>query len=316
MSSALSQARIAIQRQVGGQFVLLGVSGGSDSLGMAVAAAELVRAGKLRAGAVIVDHQLAAGSDAVARQAAETCRSLGLDPVLVRQVSTAADEASARHARYQQFEHALGATGAQALLLAHTLDDQAEQVLLGLLRGSGTRSLAGIRAVRGPYRRPLLGLRREQLEQICRQASVNWWQDPSNTDVRYRRNQIRHRVLPVLVRELGAHLPQALAGTAELAAQDADALDEWAAQSYRQLADGHRLPLRGLRELPPAISSRVLRLAVRAAGGTNPSRERTAALQQLAGLGTAPSRSAGPVQLEGEIYAYRRGPVIVFTRPG
>ncbi|MCW4466724.1 tRNA lysidine(34) synthetase TilS [Glutamicibacter sp. MNS18] len=316
MSTALARARTAIDRMAHGQFVLVAVSGGADSLALAVAAGELARAGKLRAGAIIVDHGLQPGSDGIARTAAGQCRALGLDPVLLRHVETGPDEAAARRARYAAFEHALEDSGAQTVLLAHTLNDQAEQVLLGLLRGSGTRSVAGIPVRRGPYLRPLLGMERSDMEQICTQAGLDWWQDPSNTDVRYRRNRIRHRILPLLESELGAHLPQALAATATLAAQDADALDQWAERCYAQLGGSSSLELAELGELPLAVSSRVLRLAAAAAGGTTPTRERTEALMRLAGLGYPKSKSAGPIQLEGHVAAFRRGPVIVFTRPG
>lgn len=316
MSGVLARARNAIDAMAHGQFVLLGVSGGADSLALAVAAAELARAGRLRAGAVIVDHGLQPGSAQAAATAAGQCRALGLDPVLLRTVRTTADEASAREARYAVFEQVLAETGATAMLLAHTLDDQAEQVLLGLLRGSGTRSLAGIPARRGPYLRPLLGMERHEMEEVCGRAGLEWWRDPSNDDVRYRRNRIRHRVLPLLQAELGPHIGRALAATATLAAQDADALDEWARHSYAELGGADRLPLPELARLPVAVSSRVLRLAVRAAGGTTPTAERTVALLKLAGLGYPKSRSAGPVQLEGPVAAFRRGPVMVFTRTG
>jgi len=316
MSTALARARTAIDAMAHGKFVLLGVSGGADSLALAVAAAELCRAGKLRAGAVIVDHGLQHGSAEAAEDAAAKCRRLGLEPVLIETIATSADEASARAARYAAFDRALQTTGAEALLLAHTLDDQAEQVLLGLLRGSGTRAVAGMPARRGRYLRPLLGLERAAMEQICEQAGLDYWQDPSNADLSYRRNLVRHRVLPMLRRELGGHLSPALAATARLAAQDADALDDWAGRAYAELGSGATLPLRPLGELPLAISSRVLRLAARAAGGANPSRERTEALMRLGGLGAPKSKSAGPVQLDGNVSAWRRGAVIVFNRPG
>lgn len=316
MSTALALARTAIATMAQGQFVLVAVSGGADSLALAVAASELIRSGKLRAGAIIVDHGLQVDSKQAAQHAAKQCRDLGLEPVLLRTVQTGAAEAAARQARYEAFEDALTETGAQSVLLAHTLNDQAEQVILGLLRGSGTRSLAGIPARRGPYLRPLLGLNREQIEQICRQAGLSWWQDASNTDVRYRRNLIRHRVLPMLEAELGAHLPQALASSASLAAQDADALDQWAEHCFAQLGGDSSLALTELAKLPLAISSRVLRLAACAAGGNVPTKERTDALLRLAGLGYPKSKSAGPVQLEGHVSAVRRGPVIVFTRSG
>ncbi|UTT39835.1 tRNA lysidine(34) synthetase TilS [Glutamicibacter mishrai] len=308
MSQALLAARTAIARAAGPGLTLIGVSGGADSLALAIAAATLPDA----FGAVIVDHGLQPGSAQVAQRAAGQCRELGLDPVLVYPVQTNSDEASARAARYEQFELALNRTGAQRMLLAHTRDDQAEQVLLGLIRGSGTRSLAGIPAERGPYRRPLLDLSRKQTEEICQDARVDYWEDPSNSDTGYRRNLIRHEILPFLAERLGGHLPEALARTASLAAADADALDQWAQTAKER----HGLNLRELSTLPVAVASRVLRLFAIEAGAKNVGHERTQALCALAGIGGPKSKSAGPVQLDGKISAFRRGPVIVFTGTG
>lgn len=308
MTRVIDRARNAVARDAQ-EFVLIAVSGGADSLALAVAASQL--RGRLRVGAVIVDHQLQEHSAQVASTAAEQCRTLGLDPVVVKTVNTDATEAAARTARYEAFEQALVQTGATQIMLAHTRDDQAEQVLLGILRGSGTRSLAGIPRARGPYVRPLLELSREDTEQICRGAGLEFWVDPSNADTGYRRNQVRHQILPFLREQLGAHLPEALARTAQRAAEDANALDQWAQKVWEQ--SGQSVNLNTLGPLPPAISSRVLRIAAEKAGAVNLGSERTAALCALAGIGQEKSKSAGPVQLDGKISAWRKRSVIVFT---
>ncbi|WP_235026368.1 tRNA lysidine(34) synthetase TilS [Glutamicibacter sp. JC586] len=308
MNQAFHDARNAIAQESGPGLTLIGVSGGADSMALAIVASSLPSA----FGAVIVDHGLQPNSAQVAHEAAERCRGLGLDPVVIRKVSTAGDEASARAARYEQFEWALAHHQTETLLLAHTRDDQAEQVLLGLLRGSGTRSLAGIPPARGPYRRPLLELTRAQTEKICHDAGIQYWEDPSNADTRYRRNLIRHRILPYLNSELGEHVPEALARTASLAAADADALDLWAQRAKNE----HGLNLLELAKLPVAIASRVLRLAAIESGAKNVGHERTQALCALAGIGVGKSKSAGPVQLDGKISAFRQRSVIVFTNTG
>lgn len=305
MSAALHAARAAVAAASTPGLNLLGVSGGADSLALAIAASTVPG----QYGAVVIDHQLQPGSAQAASRAAEQCRGLGLAPVQVVQVATAADEAAARNARYRGFAQAIEQFQAQTLMLAHTRDDQAEQVLLGLLRGSGTRSLAGIPPQRGPYRRPLLGLSRTQTEQICRRAGLAYWEDPSNADTGYRRNRIRHRILPFLRQELGEHVPEALARTASLAAADAEALDQWAAAAKAE----HGMQLAALAQLPVAVGSRVLRLGAVEAGAANVGHERTAALCALAGIGGPKSKSAGPVQLDGKISAFRRRSVIVFT---
>ncbi|MPV39220.1 tRNA lysidine(34) synthetase, partial [Georgenia subflava] len=141
------------------------------------------------AGAVVVDHRLQPGSDRVAARAAAQCVELGLEPVLVRAVDVdggprgagaGGPEAAARDARYGALAAAAEGEGAAAVLLGHSLDDQAETVLLGLARGSGARSLAGMPAVRGLWRRPFLGLRRAQTEQVCRALGLDFVRDPAN----------------------------------------------------------------------------------------------------------------------------------------
>src|SRR5690606_11839824 len=137
-----------------------------------------------------VDHQLQSGSDAVAERAAERARDLGLDPVRVVAVDVAAGgspEAAARDARYAALAEVAAEVGAAAVLLGHTLDDQAETVLLGLARGSGGGSLQGMPSVAGVYRRPLLSIRRDVTHQACVDAGLVPWNDPHNDDPAYTR---------------------------------------------------------------------------------------------------------------------------------
>lgn len=288
--------------------MLIGCSGGADSLALAAAAAFLVRKLKLRAGAVIVDHGLQPGSGDVAERAAAQVRGLGLDPVLLLRVAPGgSSEAEARSARYAAFDQALAETGATAVLLGHTLDDQAEQVLLGLARGSGTRSLAGMPATRGPFLRPLLGLRRADTEAICAHEGLKYWTDPSNADTSLLRNRIRHELLPLLDEALGPGLAEALARTATLARRDADHLDAEATTELDRLQlpcsepSSVLLDLHLLRGLGPALLGRVLRTAVVHCGAPAPGFERVAALESLVHDGD----SAGPIQLDGHAIARR-----------
>ncbi|WP_344770839.1 tRNA lysidine(34) synthetase TilS [Micrococcus endophyticus] len=308
---------------------LIGLSGGADSCALAVAAAALrgTRAGAPLGlvGAVVMDHGLQAGSADVAEAAARVARTLGLEPVLVRRVAVreAGDgpEAAARRARRGAFADAAREAGAGVVLTAHTADDQAEQVLLGLARGSGTRSLAGIPAAGAlpggaALARPLLGLTRADAEAICRWAGVRWWEDPHNADPALLRSRVRTRVLPALedpADGLGPGVREGLVRTAAIAAEDAAALEQWAARALAECrAPGRgdavvRLDLAAFAALPPAVRHRVLGLAVVEAGGPRPTRERTLAVDALAvPADPGAGGSAGPVELPGGVEVRRR----------
>jgi tRNA(Ile)-lysidine synthase len=270
--------------------VLAACSGGADSMALAAALAfEAPRLG-VRAGAVTVDHGLQDGSARRAREVADRLLALGLDPVdtvgvtVVRQSTTAAHgasytgaagrrvgpEAAARDARYAALDATADLRGAAAVLLGHTRDDQAETVLLGLARGSGTRSLSGMAAVSGTggrYRRPFLLLDRDTVRQGCLAQGITVWEDPHNHDPAYTRSRVRHEALPVLEKSLGKGVVQALARTAQLSRDDADALDQWAADAQADAAgDDGSLDVMRLYALPPAVRRRVLRRAAVAAG--------------------------------------------------
>ncbi|MGW1836579.1 tRNA lysidine(34) synthetase TilS [Streptomyces sp. BBFR2] len=265
--------RHCAQAQAGPPLVLVACSGGADS--MALASALAFEAPKLgvRAGGVTVDHGLQAGSDLRAAEVVLRLRALRLDPaeaVTVRVGKEGGPEAAARDARYAALDAAAERHGAAAVLLGHTRDDQAETVLLGLARGSGTRSLSGMAATtghRGRYRRPFLGVDRQTARTACLIQSLPVWDDPHNTDPAYTRSRLRHEGLPALEKALGKGVVEALARTAQLSRDDADALDSWAADAERTVrgAEG-TLDIAGLYALPPAVRRRVLRRAVIDAG--------------------------------------------------
>ncbi|GAA3160985.1 MULTISPECIES: tRNA lysidine(34) synthetase TilS [Streptomyces] len=253
--------------------VLVACSGGADSMALASALAfEAPRLG-VRAGGVTVDHGLQAGSDLRAAEVVLRLRALHLDPaesVTVRVGKAGGPEAAARDARYAALDAVAERHGAAAVLLGHTRDDQAETVLLGLARGSGTRSLSGMAATTGHlgrYRRPFLGVDRQTARTACLIQSLPVWDDPHNTDPAYTRSRLRHEGLPALEKALGKGVVEALARTAQLSRDDADALDSWAAEAERTVrgAEG-TLDVAGLFALPPAVRRRVLRRAVIDAG--------------------------------------------------
>jgi tRNA(Ile)-lysidine synthase len=295
--------------------VLVALSGGPDSLALAAATAfEAPRLG-FRAGAVIVDHGLQAGSDAVADKAAQAARDLGLVPVSVRRVvvgHVTGPEGAARDARYKGLYREAARLGAVAVLLGHSLDDQAETVLLGIARGSGTLSIAGMAAVTGLYRRPLLGVRRSTLAQACVDQGLEPWHDPHNDDERFARVRVRHSILPLLERDLDAGVIEALARTAAIAREDAEALDHMVdelADDLTDLADGGcSLTVAGLVANPPAIRHRLIRLVARSQFGAWPSRAQTLEVARL----VTDWHGQGAVHLPG-IRVERAGARIVFT---
>jgi tRNA(Ile)-lysidine synthase len=250
--------------------VLAACSGGADSLALAAALAFVAPRAGLRAGAVTVDHGLQEGSAARAASVAAVLAGLGLDPVRTASVSVevgtgraGGPEAAARTARYAALARVAAGDGAAAVLLGHTLDDQAETVLLGLARGSGARSLAGMPPRRGVFRRPLLGLRRPVTAEACAALGLDPWQDPHNADRRFARVRVRLDALPALEAALGPGVAEALARTAGQLRADAEVLEEISAER----TDGDSpLSASSLAELPGAVRTRVLRSAALAAG--------------------------------------------------
>lgn len=242
--------------------VVLGVSGGADSLALAACAAFVADRDRRAVRALVVDHGLQDGSADVATRAAQQVRGLGLAADVVRvEVGTAGGpEAAARAARRAALVDTAGPDG--VVLLAHTLDDQAETVLLGLGRGSGPRSLAGMAPRDGRWRRPFLGLRRSDTEAVCREHDLVWWVDPHNSDPAYRRARVRHELVPLLDEVLGGGVPQALARTADLLRRDTALLDALAAD-VADVAD-----VATLSALPPALRSRALRRLALELGAT------------------------------------------------
>lgn len=252
-----------------GSRVLVACSGGADSLALTAAAAFEARTARWRLGGVSVDHGLQTGSAARARTVAAQLASWKLDPV--ESVHVLGDgggdgpEGNARAARYRALDAAADRHRASVVLLGHTLDDQAETVLLGLARGSGARSLSGMPETTGKYRRPLLGLRREVVRASLPEG-VEVWDDPHNLDRVFARARVRHSLLPILEKELGPGVAEALARTAELLRADADALDAAATEVFAELNDEEALSIVVLENLDRAVRWRLLRQAAIAAG--------------------------------------------------
>lgn len=250
-------ARFAADHVVSADRWCVALSGGPDSLALAAAAAKV-----LPTTALIVDHRLQSDSGkvaAIARDQAVSVGCVGAEVICVQVGTAGGPEAAARQARYRALDQARAGA---PVLLAHTLDDQAETVLLGLGRGSGARSIAGMRPYDLPWCRPLLGVRRELTGLACAELGLTPWQDPHNTDGRFTRVRLRTEVLPLLEDVLGGGVAEALARTATALREDTDLLDGLAAEALAGLgADlhGEGLPAAALARLPAPIRRRAIR---------------------------------------------------------
>lgn len=298
---------------------LVACSGGADSLALAVVAAEVAKVENQRVGAVIIDHQLQPGSAQVAERAAAQCRGLGLEPVSVVSVQVGQEgglEAAARDARYAALEQARQDLGAATVLLGHTMDDQAETVLLGLARGSGSRSLQGMAPARSQWLRPLLELRRADTELICAVGGLQVWHDPTNQvaasgpqdahgeDYVPKRSRVRHQLLPLAEQVLGPGVVPALARTAELLQADNQALDQWAEQEFdRLILPDAALRAADLATLPAAVATRVIRCWL-LAQGARPGDLKLEHLRTVHALVTN-WRGQGPISVPGPLRVHR-----------
>jgi len=166
---------------------------------------------------------------------------------------------------YAAFEAAIAKYSPDYFFLAHTKNDQAENVLLGLARGSGTRSLSGMADENGIFIRPILHIDRSTTEEVCRENNVTPWVDPQNSDETYARVRARKNVLPILDNNLGPGIIDALARSARILREDADALDEYA-EDFLKMTGSKELDVELLDRLPKAVRSRVLRRVILAAG--------------------------------------------------
>ncbi|HYF72478.1 MAG TPA: tRNA lysidine(34) synthetase TilS [Nocardioides sp.] len=268
---SVAAVRVAVRRSLAqvepGRTVVVACSGGADSLALLAATVFEARRPGWRVVGATVDHGLQPGSADHAARVVEQMAGLGADETLAATVHVEAGglgpEAAARRARYAVLGEIAQRSDAAAVLLGHTRDDQAETVLLGLTRGSGGRSLAGMRRSFDRFVRPLLDVPRADTVTACQVEGIAFWDDPHNDDPAYTRVRVRRTVLPVLEEQLGPGVAATLARTADQLRDDMDLLDDVAEAAYAGLRD---LPVDGLLVQPTSIRRRVLRLAALEAG--------------------------------------------------
>jgi tRNA(Ile)-lysidine synthase len=290
----------------------VGLSGGADSLALTAVAASVKPTI-----ALVVDHGLQAESRRVAQTARDQALSLGCVEAQVLCVDVGTDggpEAAARTARYRALD---AARDEAPVLLAHTLDDQAETVLLGLGRGSGARSIAGMRPCDPPWYRPLLGVRRAITHAACTELGLTPWHDPHNTDSRFTRTRLRTEVLPLLEDVLGGGVAEALARTATALREDTDTLDELARSALSDVGTGEGLDTGRLGALPEAIRRRVIRGWLLASGASNLTDKHIRGVDTLvtAWRGQGGVAVGSPLRSQRLIAARRDGMLTLHTEP-
>jgi tRNA(Ile)-lysidine synthase len=323
LDPAVAEVRLAVRAALAAAgssgTVLVALSGGADSVALAAAVAfETPRLG-IAAVAVTVDHGLQEGSADAAAGAASLARSLGLEARVVRVAvsGNGGPEAAAREARYAALAGEAVSLGAHAVLLAHTLDDQAETVLLGLARGSGAASLQGMAPVSELARgialvRPLLDVRRATTRAACAAEHLQFWDDPHNADPRFARVRVRRKVLPVLESELGPGIALALARTAAQLREDAEAFDEMIDETIEDIVEhaeaGISVSAAALAANPAALRHRIIRHVVAAEFGVSLTRVQTLEVARL----VTDWSGQGPIDLPG-CRARRAGGRVEFT---
>ncbi|MSX25800.1 MAG: tRNA lysidine(34) synthetase TilS [Actinobacteria bacterium] len=307
MIDARRVVRNALAHFEPGDRILLAVSGGADSL--LLAAATNLEANKvgIQLSALVVDHQLQNGSGEVALGAQKKLIELGITEAKISQVEVSSNvsnggtEAAARRARYEALDAEADRIGAVAIFLGHTEDDLAETVLLGLARGSGTRSLSGMAFHVGRYVRPFLELTRAQVLSACKESGIEFWSDPQNEELSFARVRVRNEILPKMEKEIGPGISKALARTSRILREDADALDLIAGDIFASLADPAEIPIESISELPIAVRKRVIKRAIEAMGAPTLSAEQILEVDALVGAW----KGQGAVALAGGITARR-----------
>ena len=302
--------------------VVVALSGGADSLALAAATAFEARPRGMRVLSATIDHGLQEGSADAAARASAHAEALGIRALIARADVAATPrgaglEAAARDARYAALRRIASGERADAVLLGHTLDDQAETVLLGLARGSGAASLQGMAPRRLDddgtlWLRPMLGVRRATTEQFCAASALDPWNDPHNLEHRFARVRVRETVLPVLESELGPGIAEALARTAEQLREDSEAFDEMIHETIEDIVEhaeaGISVSVSALAANPAALRNRIIRVVAHSEFGASLTRTQTLEVARL----VTDWAGQGPIDLPG-CSAARIGGRIVFT---
>jgi tRNA(Ile)-lysidine synthase len=273
-----------------GSTVSVACSGGADSLALASAALFEGNRADINVIACIVNHNLQEGSMEVALRTKRVLTEIGFDVVEIMDVhiqqNSLGMEAAARNARYGALTEFATKHNVALTMLGHTLDDQAETVLLGLARGSGAKSIAGMPTLSpdDKYLRPLLGITRKETVAYCEDVGLDYWSDPQNLDTKFSRVKVRLNVLPVLEEEIGPGIASALSRTAEILQDDLEYLEAQADDAFKEITTTTNnsvvIDTEGLEKLPKALATRVIHKSLSLLG-TEPAKVQIDAVMEL-----------------------------------
>jgi tRNA(Ile)-lysidine synthase len=321
--AGVDRALTALGTPAEGQVVLLALSGGADSVALLDALCLLRRRRGFHVTAAHLDHRLRPGSGDDAAFCRALCERLGVRLQVGEADVTArvrreggGIEQAARRERYAFLRRVQREAGAAAIAVAHTRDDQAETLLLHLLRGSGATGLGGMRPRVGSVVRPLLGLSRQEVVAHLRERGLAWREDPTNADPGLLRNRVRHELLPYLEARFNPRLRSGLARTAGLLADEAAYLRAQADALLDRIArpdgDGLVLERSELAHAPAAVARVAIRQALARAGGL--ARVRAVHVERVLALAGASTPGRLPLPGGREV-RYRRGVVRLGPRP-
>jgi tRNA(Ile)-lysidine synthase len=273
VSELVARVRATIARRAmlkGGETVVVAVSGGPDSLALLHVLVRLAPELRLTLHVAHFDHRLRESSASDATFVSRAAARLGL-PATVRSAGATdvprgmSPEQIARERRYSFLDEVADAVGAGTIATGHTLDDQAETVLMRAIAGTGVGGLGGIRPVRGRIVRPLIDVRRAETEAFCRARRLRPRRDPTNADTAFYRNAVRAELVPILVERFNVRAVEALGRLADLARDDDALLDQIAADALSpEVSDrGVRFDVAALLALHPALQRRAIRAAAK-----------------------------------------------------
>ena len=303
-----------------GSILVVAVSGGADSMALADGMAQLFKEGYCQPHVLHVEHGLR-GDEALAdaELVRKFCEAKGLpftcvhvDVKAYAMQNKLSTEEAARKLRYAALKEQAQALNAEYILTAHHSDDQAETVLLKLLRGAGTEGLSGMQVRSGKILRPLLHLTREHLENYCALQNITYCYDSTNADLHYTRNKIRQELLPYLEQNYNPAIKKALVQCAEILQEDDACLNQMAQEKFQALANctnaGVILDVRKWQDSPAALRKRILRQAYFLAGGKELGYRHTEALDVICLRKTSGKYLKLPQKM---IASYNRGKLLI-----